>query len=98
MKDFESCINADKPVLVDFYANWCDPCKWLVPILDEVKKNINDNGNILKVNIEEQEQLRTLYDIRSVPTLILFKKGKIEWRMNGFKTAPELTKIIESYY
>jgi thioredoxin 1 len=98
MKEFEALINADKPVLVDFYADWCDPCKWLVPILDEVKKNISHKGNIIKINIEEQEELKNLYDIRSVPTLILFKNGKVEWRMNGFKTAPELTKIIEEYY
>ncbi len=98
MQDFDAVINADKPVLVDFYADWCDPCKWLVPILDEVKKNIHGKGSILKINIEEHELLKNLYEIRSVPTLIIFKNGKIEWRMNGFKTAPELTKIIEEYY
>lgn len=98
MKDFEAYINVDKPVLVDFYADWCDPCKWLVPILDEVKKNINGKGEIIKVNIEKDVRLKNLYEIRSVPTLILFKNGKIEWRMNGFKTAPELTKIMEGYY
>ena len=88
----------DKPVLVDFYADWCDPCKWLVPILDEVEVKINSNGSILKINIENNLIMKTTYQIQSVPTLIIFKKGNIVWRMNGFKTANELISIIQQFY
>ena len=98
MNDFQTLINLDKPVLIDFYADWCDPCKWLVPILDEVESKINGKGNILKINIENNLILKTTYNIKSVPTLIIFKNGNSLWRMNGFKTANELISIIEQFY
>jgi len=98
LNDFQTLINSDKPVLVDFYADWCDPCKWLVPILDEVENRIKDKGGIHKINIENNLILKTTYNIQSVPTLIIFKNGNVLWRMSGFKTANELISIIEQFY
>lgn len=98
MEEFQNLINSDKPVLVDFYADWCDPCKWLVPILDEVENKIVGKGIILKINVENNLILKNTYHIQSIPTLIIFKKGKLLWRMNGFKTANELISIIEQFY
>jgi thioredoxin 1 len=98
LNDFQTLINSKKPVLVDFYADWCDPCKWLIPILDEVETKINGKGNILKINIEGNLILKTTYHIQSVPTLIIFKNANVLWRMNGFKTANELISIIEQFY
>ncbi len=90
-------INSSPLLLVDFYADWCEPCKWLNPILTEVSEILNDTARIRKVDIEQEPRLAEEYDVRSVPTLILFKEGVPVWRMAGFKVASELVEIIESH-
>ncbi|MEI6816846.1 MAG: thioredoxin [Bacteroidota bacterium] len=97
MQDFDTLISTNRPVLVDFYATWCDPCKWLIPILADVEKSLINQATIIKIDIEQNENLKQIYQIQSVPTLILFKNQTILWRMNGFKTAPELTQIIQQF-
>ena len=92
--NFSEIINSSTPVLIDFYADWCEPCKWLEPILDEVKNQMDDKITIHKIDIDKHEDLKKEYTIMSVPVLMLFKNGKLLWRMNGFMYAPDLIKKL----
>lgn len=96
-ENFQAVINSDKPVLVDFYADWCEPCQWLNPILNDVQKTIAGKASVLKIDIEQHHDLKNEYSIMSVPVLMIFKKGKMLWRMNGFMYAAELSKKILEY-
>jgi len=87
---FEGHIKGDKPVVIDFYADWCQPCKMMEPILREVKKNIGDRATILKLNIDNSPFYSQFYNILSVPTLIIFKEGNVLWRKNGVASAEEI--------
>lgn len=95
---FESAIQSAQPVLVDFYADWCEPCKWLDPILEELTQRVAGKAEILKVNTEAHPVIAENYHIRSVPTLIIFKNGVELWRMQGFKLVDELEATLASYY
>jgi thioredoxin 1 len=90
MNSFEGHINGDKPVIVDFFADWCGPCKLMAPVLQEVKTKIGDRATILKLDIEKAPQYTQLYNVRAIPTLIIFKKGNIIWRKSGIATAHEI--------
>ncbi|CAN5576004.1 hypothetical protein BH11BAC2_BH11BAC2_08900 [soil metagenome] len=83
-------------VLVDFFATWCEPCKYLDQILDELELRLGDKVSILKLDVDEQQQLKTEYTIMSVPTLMIFKNGKLMWRMPGYMLYPEMeAKVLE---
>lgn len=97
MSKFTDIINSDKPVLVDFFATWCGPCKMMSPILDEVAKKVSGKATILKVDVDKNQHAAANYNVQGVPTLILFKKGKILWRQSGVVQANQLTKIIEQH-
>ncbi|MGZ4099760.1 MAG: thioredoxin [Bacteroidia bacterium] len=97
MGDFNSILNSGKPVLVDFFAEWCGPCKTMAPILKEVKSKLGDKATIIKVDIDKNESAATAYHVRSVPTLILFKDGKQVWKQAGVVQANELLSILNSY-
>lgn len=85
MNDFDKLIQENKPTLVDFYATWCGPCKMQAPILEEVKKNVGDKANIVKVDIDKNEELARRYNVQSIPTLIMFKNGEAVWRAVGLQ-------------
>ena len=91
---FQEIINQNKPVLVDFFAEWCGPCKMMSPILDDVKKRVGENASIIKIDVDKNPQAAATYQVRGVPTLILFKNGKPLWRQSGVVPANELEKLI----
>ncbi len=94
--DFYQLINGDTPVLVDFFAEWCGPCKMMAPILKEVAQHFNDKVKVIKVDVDKHPLTASYYNIQGVPTLILFKSGMILWRQSGVVPAPYLIQIIES--
>lgn len=92
---FNSLINEDQLVLVDFYAEWCGPCKTMSPILKETKEMLKELVKIIKINVDQYQDLASEFSVKGVPTLILFKKGKILWRQSGVLGANDLVSIIK---
>ncbi|MBU2951085.1 thioredoxin [Tamlana agarivorans] len=96
MSKFSEIINQDKPVLVDFFATWCGPCKTLGPILKEVKDTLGDNVSIVKIDVDKNQELATKYQVRGVPTMLLFKNGKQVWRQSGVLQKNEILNVISN--
>jgi len=97
MATFSELINNAKPLLVDFSAEWCGPCKMMAPILKEVKDKVGDKATIIKIDIDKSPQTANAYQVQSVPTLVLFKNGKLVWRQSGVIAANQLVQILQSY-
>ncbi|OIQ18748.1 thioredoxin [Lacinutrix sp. MedPE-SW] len=94
---FNTIIDSETPVLVDFYANWCGPCKTLSPILKQVKDSLGDAIKIVKIDVDKNQPLAAKYNVRGVPTLLLFKNGKQVWRQSGVLQKAELISIINNH-
>lgn len=92
---FNEMLQSNQPVLVDFFAEWCGPCKTMAPILTAVKAEIGDTANIVKVDVDKNPHSAQEFQVQGVPTLILFKKGKIVWRQSGVVQKNELVSIIK---
>ncbi|WP_323789547.1 thioredoxin [Psychroserpens sp.] len=93
---FSTLINSDTPVLVDFFADWCGPCKMLAPILKDVKKELGDNIKIIKIDVDKNQSLASKYKVKGVPTMLLFKNGKQVWRQSGLLQKQEIINSINS--
>lgn len=97
MSKFSELIHQDKPVLVDFFADWCGPCEMMSPILKEVKDALGDSVSIIKINVDKNQELSAKYQVKGVPTLILFKNGKQAWRQSGVVQKNDLISLLESH-
>lgn len=91
---FDTIIQSEKPVLIDFFATWCGPCKMLAPVLKEVKDSLGERITILKMDVDKNQQLASKYQVRGVPTMILFQNGKQLWRQSGVLTKEEIIKNV----
>lgn len=94
--NFKNIINSDIPVLVDFYADWCGPCKMLAPILSDVKSELGDHVKIVKIDVDKNQAIAAQFQVRGVPTLLLFKNGKQVWRESGVIQKADLIQIIQT--
>jgi len=94
---FGTIIKGDKPVLVDFFATWCGPCKMMQPILEQVSKQLGDEVRIVKIDVDKNQQLASQLQVSSVPTLAIFKNGEIVWRQPGVQPAQVLSEKLKSF-
>jgi thioredoxin 1 len=94
MSNFKAIINSEKPVLIDFFATWCGPCQMLLPVLNQVKESLKDRITIIKIDVDKNQEMAQKYQVRGVPTLMLFQQGKQLWRQSGVLTKEEIIKII----
>lgn len=97
MSSFNDLINGDTPVLVDFFAEWCGPCKMMSPILEKLKTEMGESVKIIKIDVDKNQPLAAKLNVRGVPTLILYKKGENVWRKSGVLQVDQLKQIIKQY-
>ncbi|WP_281541242.1 thioredoxin [Maribacter aestuarii] len=94
---FSKIINSETPVLIDFYADWCGPCKMLAPILKQVKDEMGEAIKIVKIDVDKNGSIASKYNVRGVPTMLLFKKGKQLWRQSGVLQKNDIVQVIKSH-
>jgi thioredoxin 1 len=92
--EFNTLIQSEKPILVDFFATWCGPCQALMPILKQVKDQLGDQIKIVKIDVDKNQNIATQWQVRGVPTLILFKNGKQVWRQSGVLSKEQIINVI----
>ena len=97
MDKFGEVIKSEKPVLVDFFATWCGPCKMMTPILHDVKAAMGDKVTIIKIDVDKNPEVARQFEVQGVPTLVIFKKGAVQWRQSGVVQAKELQNILSSF-
>ncbi len=97
MNSFNEAIKADKPVLVDFFATWCGPCKMMAPILQDVKATMGDKVTIIKVDVDKNTEVSAHYQVQGVPTLMLFRKGELKWRQSGVMQSKQIQEIVTKF-
>lgn len=98
MEKFDDIIKSEKPVLVDFFATWCGPCQMMHPVLEELAGKVGDKARIIKIDIDKNQQLSAVYNVRSVPTFMIFQNGEMKWRVSGARPLHELESELAKYY
>ncbi len=98
MEKFEDIIKSEKPVLIDFFATWCGPCKMMHPVLEELHEKVGEKARIIKIDIDKNQELSAICNVRSVPTLMIFQKGELKWRAAGVQPIQLLEQELEKYY
>jgi thioredoxin 1 len=94
---FQELINSETPVLIDFYATWCGPCQAMAPVLENLKHEIGEAARVVKIDVDKFQQIAALYQVQSIPTLMVFKKGELLWRHTGTASKAQLTQILQSF-
>ena len=95
--EFNEIIESTKPTLVDFYADWCGPCKMLSPIIEETKEILGEDVNVIKINVDMNSEIASKYQIRSIPTLMVFKKGEVLWRQSGVMGKEMIVETVKKF-
>ncbi len=98
MDKFDDIIKSEKPVLIDFFATWCGPCKMMHPVLEELHDKVGEKARIIKIDIDKNQELSAIYNVRSVPTLMIFQNGELKWRTSGVQSVQTLEQELEKYY
>lgn len=98
MEKFSDIIKSEKPVLVDFFATWCGPCKMMHPILEDLHAKVGEKARIITIDIDKNEELAGVYRVQSVPTLMIFRDGELKWRASGVHSAADLEAELSKYY
>lgn len=93
---FNDIISSNKPVLIDFYADWCGPCKMLAPILKDAKDELGEAVSIIKIDVDKNQELANKFQVRGVPTMMLFKGGKVLWRQSGVIPKEQIVQVVKS--
>ena len=93
---FNDLINSETPVLVDFYADWCGPCRAMAPVLKELKNDIGETGKIVKINVDHNQAISNAFQIRGIPTFMVFQKGEMKWRASGMQTKKQLKEVMQA--
>jgi len=97
MGKFNDIINGDQLTLVDFFATWCGPCKTMHPVLEQLKRDLGDSIRIIKLDVDKNQNLAGAYGVQSVPTLMIFRQGKVLWRQSGARSVADLKSIINQF-
>jgi thioredoxin 1 len=94
---FGEIIASEKPVLIDFFATWCGPCKMMGPILKDLKSKVGDQVNVIKIDVDKNQRIAQKYNVRGVPTLMVFQRGEVKWRQSGVLQANDLIQVLKPY-
>jgi thioredoxin 1 len=97
MDSFQQIVNDKKPVLIDFFAQWCGPCKMMPPVLSQLKEKLGDRVRIIKIDVDKNQRLAAQYQVRGVPTLLLMKEGKVLWKQSGVMDSNALYSTLNNF-